>query len=620
MHISGWFAAVAALAGIATAQYFPPFASGMTKVEPRANGVSITYKQTRICETTPGVKAFSGYVHFSPGTLEPVAQQNYSVNIFFWYFEARKDPTNAPLSMWLNGGPGTSSMAGALTENGPCFVNPDSKTTTLNPFSWNNEVNMLYIDQPNQVGFSYDTPTNVTLDTFDQEYTPIEDFSLGIPQQNNTFYVGTAPSQDPHATANNTMNAARTLWQFTQVWFQEFPEYQKCKNDKVSLWAESYGGKYAPAFASLIQQRNQQIKARAITDPTKTHIINLDTVGIVGGCIDSLVQMLPTAEFAYNNTYNIKAVNETTYKKAVESYKKPGGCRDLIENCRSLAAEGDPEFVGNNDTVNAACGKADQFCQNNVKHPYFLGGRSYYDITRVTPDIFPGVFFFGYLNQYDVMADLGAQTNYTPIALAVPTMFMSQGDYVRGGTRGSYLNDLANLLDAGVKIAFMYGDRDYVCNWVGGEQASLAINYTNTAQFHAAGYTNIQSNATYIGGQVRQYGNFSFSRVFQAGHMVPSYQPETAYEIFQRVMFNRDVATGLSDTARDASYATTGSPTSFQVKNEAPPIPAPTCYVLAILDTCTEEHAESLRNGTAVVRDYILVDKDTKHFWSEEYQ
>lgn len=43
---------------------------------------------------------------------------------------------------------------GALAENGPCFVNADSNSTYLNPWSWNNEVNYLVLDQPNEVGFS----------------------------------------------------------------------------------------------------------------------------------------------------------------------------------------------------------------------------------------------------------------------------------------------------------------------------------------------------------------------------------------------------------------------------------------------------------------------------------
>jgi carboxypeptidase C (cathepsin A) len=51
-------------------------------------------------------------------------------------------------------------------------------------------------------------------------------------------------------------------------------------------------------------------------------------------------------------------------------------------------------------------------------------------------------------------------------------------------------------------------------------------------------------NGFYNGCLVRQYGNFSFSRVFEAGHEVPAYQPETAYEIFRRAMFNLDIASG----------------------------------------------------------------------------
>ena len=85
-------------------------------------------------------------MHLPPGTLADVNEyQNYSINTFFWFFESRKDPANAPLSIWMNGGPGSSSFVGLLTENGPCNIQPDSENTVLNPYSWNSEVGLSRI-------------------------------------------------------------------------------------------------------------------------------------------------------------------------------------------------------------------------------------------------------------------------------------------------------------------------------------------------------------------------------------------------------------------------------------------------------------------------------------------
>lgn len=157
--------ALAAL-GLATTTCagFPPQPEGVTTLQSKIQpGISISYREPGICETTPGVRSCSGYVHLPPNALnETHEQQSYPINTFFWFFEARKDPGNAPLTIWLNGGPGGSSLVGALSGNGPCFVGNGSNSTYLNPWSWNNEANVPYIDQPVQVGYSYDTPTNVT--------------------------------------------------------------------------------------------------------------------------------------------------------------------------------------------------------------------------------------------------------------------------------------------------------------------------------------------------------------------------------------------------------------------------------------------------------------------------
>ncbi|KAL4255041.1 peptidase S10 family protein, partial [Pleurotus pulmonarius] len=67
-----------------------------------------------VCETTPGVYQASGY-----GDLTSTK------SIWFWYFAARNNPDTAPLALWFNGGPGSSSMIGLFQENGPCRITND---------------------------------------------------------------------------------------------------------------------------------------------------------------------------------------------------------------------------------------------------------------------------------------------------------------------------------------------------------------------------------------------------------------------------------------------------------------------------------------------------------------
>lgn len=103
---------------------------------------------------------------------------------------------------------------------------------------------VLYIDQPNQVGFSYDIATNGTFalnwDELRYKIIPWDD-STEVPETNLTTLHGTFSSQKTVNTVNTTALAAHALWHFAQTWFFEFP-YYKPSDNRISLWAESYGG------------------------------------------------------------------------------------------------------------------------------------------------------------------------------------------------------------------------------------------------------------------------------------------------------------------------------------------------------------------------------------------
>lgn len=86
-----------------TKRQLPKGATGVQSLT-TANNVTIRYKEPGkegVCETTPGVRSYSGYVDTAP-----------DAHTFFYFFEARHDPANAPVTLWLNGGPGSDSLIG----------------------------------------------------------------------------------------------------------------------------------------------------------------------------------------------------------------------------------------------------------------------------------------------------------------------------------------------------------------------------------------------------------------------------------------------------------------------------------------------------------------------------
>lgn len=274
----------------AVSQFVTP-PKNLTSKEGYAN-VTVRYKAVPagICEQDPDVKSFSGYADVAPNQ-----------HIFWWFFEARNvDPTEAPLTIWINGGPGSSSMIGLFQELGPCTVNADGEAVD-NPFSWTNVTNMIFIDQPTQVGHSYSIPVPAYEDPNSGDLIQLPNNTC--PDYASDWACGTYSYWNQSLTANNTPAVAPNMWKTLQGFMGVFPQYAR---DGVFFATESYGGHYSPIVSEYFVAQNAK-------NLSGTHKIDLKGTLIGNGWYDPLIQYQAYYNFTVfpGNTYGYDPFNQS---------------------------------------------------------------------------------------------------------------------------------------------------------------------------------------------------------------------------------------------------------------------------------------------------------------------
>jgi len=141
---------------------------------------------------------------------------NSTKNLHYWMVESMGDPANDPVAFWTNGGPGCSGLLGALTEMGPFRPSKDL-SLQFNEYSWNTIANMVFIEAPCGVGFSYSDE----------------------------------PDGDDYTT--DDAQTAKDNYAMIQAFFERFPEY---RSNDLYLTSESYGGHYLPTLSKEIVDHN----------------------------------------------------------------------------------------------------------------------------------------------------------------------------------------------------------------------------------------------------------------------------------------------------------------------------------------------------------------------------
>lgn len=170
-------------------------------------------------------------------------------NLFFWFFESLGSPKDDPLLVWLNGGPGSSSMLGLFAENGPYKIN-DDLTLRDNPFSWHRVANLLVIDQPAGTGLSFVEKRHDRNCYTKTEHKATEQLLLGL-----------------------------------ERFYELYPDHA---HHELYVFGESFAGRYIPMLAHAIRRR-----------PADRPEIRLAGIGIGDGWVAPLIQEATYRDYAY---------------------------------------------------------------------------------------------------------------------------------------------------------------------------------------------------------------------------------------------------------------------------------------------------------------------------------
>ncbi|KAA6411932.1 MAG: carboxypeptidase y [Lasallia pustulata] len=409
------------------------------KIDPSALGVD------------PGVKQYSGYLD----------DEENDKHLFYWFFESRNDPKTDPVVLWLNGGPGCSSLTGLFLELGPSSID-ENLNLVYNPYSWNSNASVIFLDQPVNVGFSYSG-----------------------------------------SSVSNTVAAGKDVYALLTLFFKQFPEYA---HQDFHIAGESYAGHYIPVFTSEILSHK------------KTNI-NLKSVLIGNGLTDGLTQYEYYRPMACGDGGWPAVLDESECQAMDNALPR---CQSLIDSCYQSGSVW-------------SCVPASIYCNNALLAPYQRTGQNVYDVRGKCED--SGNLCYkqlgwitSWLNKKEVLKGLGAEVDsYESCNFDINRNFLFQGDWMQPFHR------LVPAILERIPVLIYAGDADFICNWLGNQAWTEALEWPGKKAFNTADLTDLKFGGSgRKTGAVKSSGNFTFMRLHAGGHMVPLDQPESSLDFFNR--------------------------------------------------------------------------------------
>jgi len=427
---------------------------------------------------------YSGYLDIS--TTEK--------KIHYWFVQSESDPVNDPIVFWTNGGPGCSGLLGLLTEQGP-FKPDESGNLIPNEWRWNRVANMVFVEQPVGVGYSYSDNSN--------------DYHIGDDQ------------------------AAKDNLQLVLSFLEKFPEY---KSNPLFITSESYGGHYMPTWAKEIVEYN-----KAQPDQSK--------INFGGFAVGN-----PYVDYYSGSGAEMEALNarEMLPKPSWDKYVSQGctnpvtmlntsACSTMMLDFMHLTSNSNPYALDYPICVTAQQSWMSDFIHGRTKVQSGLFGATKlaHPSIPLSSDYEPCEDDYAtvYMNRPDVKTALHVKPDIIWDECSHTTKYQT-ADRMK-----SVIHIYKELLDdkeADIRMLIYSGDDDGVC----------ATSYTQHVVFDVfnykpSSYWKLWKVDGQTGGYITEFNTpwskesrLAFSTVHFAGHEVPTYKPKEAYVLFNAFINN----------------------------------------------------------------------------------
>lgn len=429
-------------------------------------------------------------------------------HMFCWFFESQTcmpgdDPGKFPLLIWLNGGPGGSSLLGLLLENGPYLMrNTDTGSIVENPYSWNKEAHIMYWDNPVGSGYSYNDGA----------------FKDGKRLKNGK----------PGSYVEDEKDLGMRFYKALQVFYHEHPEYRRCP---LYITGESYGGKYIPAIANTIMKMNDRRKKSKSCKKRWQHI-KLKGLAIGNPWMTAVLQTRLRLECGFELGF----LDTKQYKTLMRQYRCLPGLIDYGEwqDAFDLNQQIKDELI--------ACG----------------GGVAIYDV-RIWDNEFPNPPFDGYFNLPAVRKALHVRGG-APWVTADETGPVTQHlikDFVSSSFARGSGDSIIPLLEhrkrdgktPSYRLLLYTGDLDMSCGFRGTEEILYNLKWSHRREWRALDrrvwaeppgtFPPEKRHGGKTLGFIKSYANLTQVAIPCSGHMVPISQPETSLRMVNNFIFKR---------------------------------------------------------------------------------